>query len=93
LRHARAAHVTVRLRLDPVELELSVEDDGIGPDGRSVQPGTGVGLRSMRERAERLAGELEVRERVGGGTVVRLRCPTVRRSKSTLVSDHTRQGR
>jgi signal transduction histidine kinase len=93
LRHARAAHVAVTLRLDPAELELTVEDDGIGPDGRSVRPGTGVGLRSMRERAERLDGELEVRERVGGGTVVHLRCPTVRSSKPSLVSDHIRPGR
>jgi nitrate/nitrite-specific signal transduction histidine kinase len=50
-------------------------------------------LRSMRERAERLDGELEVRERIGGGTIVRLRCPTVRRSNPPLVSDHTRPGR
>jgi signal transduction histidine kinase len=93
LRHARAAHVAVELHLDPAELELTVEDDGVGPDRPSVRPGTGVGLRSMRERAGRLDGELEVRERVGGGTVVHLRCPTVRRSKPALVSDHTRQGR
>jgi signal transduction histidine kinase len=93
LRHAQAAHVTVELHLDPDHLELTVEDDGIGPGGRSVRPGTGVGLRSMRERADRLEGQLEVRERDGGGTVVRLRCPTVRRSKPTFVSDHTHPGR
>jgi signal transduction histidine kinase len=93
LRHARAAHVTVTLRLDAEDLELTVEDDGIGPEGGSVRPGAGVGLRSMRERAERLEGELEVRERLGGGTVVRLRCPTVRRSNPPLVSDHTRPAR
>jgi signal transduction histidine kinase len=92
LRHARASQVTVTLEADAHELTLAVEDDGIGPDGRTVHPGTGVGFRSMRERAGQLDGSLEIRERLGGGTVVLLRCPTERAS-TPLVPDHTRPGR
>jgi signal transduction histidine kinase len=75
LRHARASRVDVRVDRDGSELTVAVEDDGIGPTRRSVRPGTGIGLPSMRERAERLGGRLEVGEGPAGGTVVGLRCP------------------
>ncbi|MFN4103436.1 MAG: LuxR C-terminal-related transcriptional regulator [Tepidimonas sp.] len=70
LRHARARRVEVRLRVRGAELEVTVEDDGIGfavvegPDHR--------GLRNMRARAHQLGARLEISARPGGGTVVRL---------------------
>jgi signal transduction histidine kinase len=76
LRHADATVITVSLERDDHLVELVVEDDGIGHGGASDHAGGGVGLPSMRERAERLEGTLTVRSRLGGGTVVALRCPT-----------------
>jgi signal transduction histidine kinase len=93
LRHARAAHVRVELELGGDEVLLAVEDDGIGLDGQTVHPGTGVGLRSMQERAEALGGEVEVRARLGGGTVVVLRCPASAPSPSPQAPEPTRPGR
>ena len=53
-------------------LELEVEDDGVGlPD--DVR--TGVGLRSMRERAGELGGALEIDSSPGHGTRVRAFLP------------------
>jgi signal transduction histidine kinase len=87
LRHAAATTITVTLERDDISLALTVEDDGIGLRGsgraaRTIGPatssrviGSGVGLRSMRDRAQRLRGELEIRPRADGGTVVALRCP------------------
>jgi signal transduction histidine kinase len=75
LRHARAAFVSVSLAEEAGQLVLHVQDDGIGLRARTVRPGTGVGLRSMQERADRLGGELVVRELPGGGTFVLLRFP------------------
>lgn len=75
LRHAEASTITVTLELDQTAVLLAVEDDGAGLGGSKHAGGGGIGLRSMRERAQRLGGELEVRSRVGGGTVVSLRCP------------------
>ena len=46
---------------------------GFDPDGEF--PGH-LGPRSMRERAERLGGTLEVGSSPGGGTRVRVRIPT-----------------
>jgi signal transduction histidine kinase len=94
LRHARAAEVTVSLKAAAGELTLSVEDDGIGPGGRSIRPGHGVGLRSMQERADRLGGELEVQQKQGGGTLVLLRCPLRDQSpRSARRPDPLRTGR
>jgi signal transduction histidine kinase len=77
LRHAEATTVTVSLERDEELTELVVEDDGVGlAVAGTASPNGGVGLRSMRERAERLDGRLTVREPIGGGTVVTLRFPT-----------------
>ena len=64
VRHAGARHCRVDLSLEGESgsLSLRVEDDGRGPGG-----GPGVGLSSMRERAEELGGTCTV-ERSAGGT-------------------------
>ena len=70
-RHARARHCDVTLRADDSALALTVADDGVG-----FRPGTaGIGLRSLRERAEELSGTVEIGARAGGGTLVEARLP------------------
>jgi signal transduction histidine kinase len=77
VRHAQARNCTVRLMLDEENgaLRLEVEDDGrgIGEDRR-----VGVGLTSMRERAEELSGSCTVEDVPSGGTRVRAFLPYVR---------------
>ena len=76
VRHAEARSCLVRLDLDDEVglLRLEVEDDGrgIGPER-----GTGVGLSSMRERAEELGGTCEIESVATGGTRVRVELPCV----------------
>jgi signal transduction histidine kinase len=71
-RHSGADRCTVVLTRDAGDLHVEVADTGAGlaPDRRP-----GVGLSSMRERAEELGGTFEVEQRTGGGTVVRVRLP------------------
>jgi two-component system NarL family sensor kinase len=71
VRHAQATRCVVDIRVDG-SLELTVTDNGVGP-ARSTTPG--VGLASMRERAEELGGTFSVGGRTDGGTVVRARLP------------------
>ncbi len=71
LRHSRADTVHVTLGVVEGHLRLSVIDDGEGmgdPERRTP----GVGIRSMRERAQRIGGELEIEDREEGGTRVTL---------------------
>lgn len=57
LRHARAERVVLRLDCDDTHLRLEVQDDGAGlaPDRRD-----GLGLVTMRERAQQLGGTFSV---------------------------------
>jgi signal transduction histidine kinase len=61
-RHARPAHVDLRLRYEPDGTRLVVEDhraDGdAGPRDGERERGLGYGLTGMRERAELLGGRL-----------------------------------
>ena len=74
VRHSDANRCTVRLALREQArlLELEVEDNG-----RGLAPGrnAGVGLTSMRERAEELGGLCEVKRGHTGGTCVQVRLP------------------
>ena len=62
-RHARATTVSIVVRSAASGVELEVADDGRGLGDASD---AGVGLRSMRERAAELAGELSVAARADG---------------------------
>jgi signal transduction histidine kinase len=71
VRHAGATQCRIALDAAPDgTLTLSVADDGVGiaPDAAS-----GVGLQSMRERADAIGAELAVGRALMGGTVVTLR--------------------
>jgi signal transduction histidine kinase len=64
VRHARdATAITVRFARADEGIEVLVHDDGSG----SVAPGSGNGLRGMRERAEALGGTLAAGARADGG--------------------------
>lgn len=77
-KHARASRVWVDVQQQPV-WRFEVRDDGIGfahePDTLAE---THVGLRIMRERAERIGATLEVISAVGRGTSVVLTLPPQR---------------
>jgi signal transduction histidine kinase len=67
IRHAAATRATVRLAAAEDALILTVADDGCG-----IRPGTGrsgLGLRSMAERASDLGGTCQVRGGRGGTTL------------------------
>jgi signal transduction histidine kinase len=71
LRHAGARQGSVELHID-VDLGITVQDDGAGlPPDMSY----GVGLISMRERAEELGGQFTIASQVDQGTKVHVRLP------------------
>ena len=69
LRHARSDEAQVRVRREDDRVVIEVEDDGVGrrtPVNGTV-PGTGNGLRGMRERALAIGGTLDAGARPQGG--------------------------
>lgn len=73
LRHAQARHAWLNLHQQDGQLDVCVRDDGRGPDaGKPGDKQAHFGLGIMRERAQRLGGEVSIVPSAGGGTLVRL---------------------
>ena len=70
-RHSAARSVEVGLRTEDQAILIVVSDDGRGFDPGSAK--VGIGLSAMRERAEGLGGDFEVRSQPGRGTEVTVR--------------------
>lgn len=74
-RHSRSGQADVRLNFEPAAVVLEVEDQGIGFQNPG---GQGLGLISMRERAEMLKGRIEFLPGREKGSLVRLTVPVTR---------------
>lgn len=73
IKHARAKHAWVRLRLKRESIELSIVDDGQGFDIENVQ--AGIGLESMRERSRLLNGKMQVETAQGKSALLKFSFP------------------
>ncbi len=73
LKHAAASEVTVAVNFPPDQVCLSVMDNGCGFDVTCVSEG--LGLQSLQERAEALAGELTVASSPGEGARIEVCLP------------------
>jgi two-component system sensor histidine kinase DegS len=80
-RHAAATNVVVATGLEDGQWVLEVRDDGRGFDTGAVaaRGRRNFGLQFMRERAELVGAQFEVRSRPEAGTVVRLAIPSTRK--------------
>jgi signal transduction histidine kinase len=75
-RHGGARNVIVSLRQTETRTALRIVDDGCGIAGAQLLPTSdGFGLRSMRERAAALGGQLNVRQPRMGGTELEVVLP------------------
>lgn len=73
-KHAQARQVWVDVQQAP-QWRVEVRDDGLGFAGGPVPDETHVGLRIMRERAQRIGATVEVASVPGSGTCVVLTLP------------------
>jgi signal transduction histidine kinase len=82
-RHAKATRATISIAEHNGSVTAAVTDNGEGlPEGGASRPRTpeeelkgGFGVSGMRERAELVGGELELRSAPGGGATMRLTVP------------------
>jgi PAS domain S-box-containing protein len=81
LKHAKAEHLRVCLRLEEDVVFLEVADDGGGFDPAATTGRGGLGLPGMRERVQRLGGRLAINSAPGSGTKVSVEVPRGERPK------------
>jgi signal transduction histidine kinase len=76
IKHAQAQEVHVQVEHDDDQVVLSVQDNGIGlPASSAPAAMPGMGLASIRNRADLLGGRFALESRPGQGTVVRVALP------------------
>ncbi|MFO1425247.1 MAG: PAS domain S-box protein [Candidatus Competibacteraceae bacterium] len=77
IRHGGARHITVTAEAADQCLALAIQDDGGGfdPGVASSKPDAGLGLNSMRERAELLDGRFALTSQAGIGTRIEVFIP------------------
>jgi two-component system nitrate/nitrite sensor histidine kinase NarX len=73
-KHARASEVSVSVQQAPC-WHFCVHDNGRGFDPQAVRPETHVGLRIVRERAERIGAQVQIASAPGAGTTITLTLP------------------
>ena len=77
MKHARATKIHIELSFHAEYIQLGIRDDGCGFDAND-QPHSGkghFGLIGMRERVERLKGQLQLKSRPGAGTEILIKVP------------------
>ena len=68
LKHAQARHVIVQLSRNGRQVQVTVEDDGVGFDPAAAR--SGVGLRSIQARVDYLRGALDLHTAPNQGTTI-----------------------
>lgn len=77
LKHAAASRIVIQLHTEARRISLRIRDNGRGFEQQDVFTSSGghFGLIGMRERAERLGGELRLASQPNGGTEVEVTVP------------------
>lgn len=82
IKHSGAKRIEIQLEASPVELLLSVTDDGCGLP-QHAQPGKGMGLAIMRYRSGMINATLTISPGLRSGTTVVCRLPSWQSSPET----------
>jgi PAS domain S-box-containing protein len=88
-KHAQATSVSINLTYSSRQVSLAIRDNGVGlTAATSAEPKQGYGLGTMRERALRIGGQLEIKNHESGGACVRVRVPLMTTDKSIILNQH-----
>jgi NarL family two-component system sensor histidine kinase LiaS len=75
IRHSRATELNLSLTQDESTCRVGLKDNGVGFDQRSTAGGGGFGLKGMRERIEKVGGQLAIETAPGKGTYIAIAVP------------------
>jgi len=60
LKHAHAQRIQLELKMSPVQVQMSVKDDGVGFDPQTGIDSAGMGLDIMQDRCEKIGAQLKI---------------------------------
>jgi signal transduction histidine kinase len=86
LKHAHAQRVDIYLSFSETRVKLEIFDDGAGFDPANLSRG-GLGLAGMRERTQRIGGDLSVESTTGKGTKVAVQTQLRLQAENNLLED------
>lgn len=75
IKHSGSRRFQVLLRRRVDDVELTVQDSGVGFDLQEALRGRGLGLTSMKERLGLVNGHLSIHSELGRGTTIEARVP------------------
>lgn len=81
VKHAHTQNVSIQIEYDTSNMIcFSITDDGMGFDPDAIETadsrqGNGMGMKTMRERAESLGGSLRIESAPGAGTTIKVLIP------------------
>jgi ligand-binding sensor domain-containing protein/signal transduction histidine kinase len=78
VKHAQASEAWIRLRLQPHDFILEIEDNGKGVSNLDEKQNRN-GLHNMKKRMEDIRGEFSISGGANGGTIVRLKIPLTKK--------------
>lgn len=74
IKHAKAKNIFIEMKYQPDSFYLIITDDGIGFNAAGLQSTqTGIGLKSMQNRAALIGGEFSMNSSAGKGTEIKIR--------------------
>lgn len=85
LRHAQATEISIKLSIVPEEIQLCVQDNGIGFDPETI-PQNRFGLTGMNERLKLLGGKLCIESTPDVGTTITAIIPRLERTKGKMTT-------
>ncbi|MES2829176.1 MAG: sensor histidine kinase [Bacteroidota bacterium] len=75
VKHAKASRIDISLMADEKEINVTIEDNGVGFDMNNKELFDGIGLRNMKTRIEYLRGSVDISSEPGNGTLVAIYVP------------------
>jgi two-component system, NarL family, sensor kinase len=75
LKHADAGKVDISIILENGEIDVIIEDNGVGFDMDSIEQIEGMGMKNLKSRIEFLNGKLDINSQKGRGTVIAFYIP------------------
>ncbi len=76
IKHSQASEVNIYLTQgSPIEINIIIEDNGIGFDPKTIESQSGIGLKNMEKKVEQMGGTFSIDSNLNKGTSIIIDLP------------------